>query len=438
MNTIDKYTDSAVMAAFLTRDFSGVGYEYVDDVLTSMKDYAFAGITDLETLSLPNITMIPNCAFLGTRVSTSVTLPWDKITQIGAYAFYESNVIKGGVLNMPLLTTICTCAFAGQTALTSLNAPLWENIYLGSAPFSESRGMFEGSGIQSISAPKINSSTFSTRAFKDCTALTSVYLPLQEYDGERMFDGCSSLVNLSLPKLTGVTHQNMFSGCTALESVSLPAATAVSAMYAFSGCTALKSISLPEVTGALGTGTFSGCSAMESANLPKVTGIPASCFSGCTSLTSAGLSIPMAATLGSTAFYECSGLTTFSSSTITSTGTNCFGYCSNLEEVTLSALTTIGTSTFAYCSGLKKVTLGGEITAFGNYIFRSCSNLETLILSGVTAVPTISSNTFTGATKILNGTGTIYVPDALVASFEADATWGTYTIKGTSEYVEEE
>ena len=98
---------------------------------------------------------------------------------------------------------------------------------------------------------------------------------------------------------------------------------------------------------------------------------------------------------------------------------------------------TIGANTFAYCSSLKKVTLGGAITAFGNYVFRSCAALETLILSGVTAVPTITSNTFTGATKILNGTGIIYVPDALVSNFEADTTWGQYTIKGTSEYEEE-
>ena len=101
MNTLDKYSDAALMEAFLKRDFSGVGYEFVDDVITTLKEYAFAGITDLDTLSIPNVTIIPAGAFYKTEVSTSVTIPWNKITFIGNSAFYLSDVIKESSLTLP-------------------------------------------------------------------------------------------------------------------------------------------------------------------------------------------------------------------------------------------------------------------------------------------------------------------------------------------------
>ena len=433
-NTIDTYGDAAVMAAFLTRSFSSVGYEFIDDVITTMKSFAFAGITDLQTLSLPNITKISNCAFYKTEVSGSVTIPWNKIESIGNGAFYEGNVLKESTLTLPALTEIDSGAFAGQTGLTSFSAPNLVESYAGLGPFDTLIGTFEGSGLQTFSAPLLDSSTFSTRAFTNCVSLTNVNLDSQRYSGESMFEGCTSLVSISLPELIMLSYNDIFERCTALTTVSLPKVTSCSGSSVFYGCTALESIYLPLLATMTGSSDFMGCTNLQTVNFPLLTNLGSGCFSGCTSLTWAGLTIPNVTTLGGSCFYECTGLTTVSSDKITTLGSNCFAYCSNLTEISFSKVTNITQSAFYYCTGLKKATFSGDVTAIGATAFRYCRLLETFILSGVTAVPTIQSSAFQSATLIINGNGKIYVPDSLVSSFRAHSVWGQYTIDAISNY----
>ena len=433
-NTIDTYGDAAVMAALLTRNFSGVGYEFEDDTLTTLKNYAFAGVTDLQRLSLPNLTSISTCCFYGTQVSGTVTLPWNRITLIGAAAFFEGNVMKQSSLTMPALTQIGMGCFAGQQGLISFSGPVLESIYSGTAPFSQLPGVFEDSGLQTFSAPNFKDSNFSRKMFKNCASLTSVNMPKQTSVAESMFEGCSSLMSISLPEAIYCMGNYGFRGCTALTSVSLPNVSYVTGNNEFEGCTALETISLPEAQGTMGYYFFAYCSNLRTVSLPKMVSLPTSCFRECTSLTFAGLNIPNVTTLSAACFQGCTALTTFTSDKITSISSSCFYECSNLEEVSLSKVTAIPQNCFYNCAKLKKITLGGDVTSFGATAFRYCRLLDTVILSGVTAVPTIASTTFQSATLITNRTGVIYVPDSLVASFQAHSTWGAYNVKGMSEY----
>ena len=433
-NTIDTYGDAAVMAALLTRSFAGVGYEFEDDVVTTLRNYAFAGVTDLQRLSLPNLTMIPTCCFYGTEVSGTVTLPWNKITLIGAAAFFEGTVMKESSLTMPALVQIGMGSFAGQQGLTSFSGPVLESIYSETAPFSQLSGVFEGSGIQTFSAPNFKDTNFSRKMFKDCASLTSVNFPKQTSVAESMFENCTSLTSISMPEAIYCMGNYGFRGCTALTSVSLPNVVYVTANNEFEGCTALESISLPEAEGTMGYYFFAYCSNLRTVSLPKMTELPTSCFRECTSLTFAGLTIPNVTTLSAACFQGCTALTTFTSDKITSIGTSCFYENSNLEEVSFSKVTAIPQNCFYNCTKLKKITLSGPVTSFGATAFRYCRLLDTVILSGVTAVPTINSNTFQSATLITNGTGVIYVPDNLVASFQADSTWRQYNIQSINNY----
>ena len=433
-NTIDTYGDAAVMAALLTRNFSGVGYEFEDDVVTSLRNYAFAGITDLQRLSLPNLTMIPTCCFYGTQVSGNVTLPWNRITLIGAAAFFEGNVMKESSLTMSALRQIGMGSFAGQQGLSSFSGPVLESIYSATAPFSQLPGVFEDSGLQTFSAPNFKDTNFHRRMFKSCASLTSVNMPKQTAVGESMFEGCTSLMSISLPEAIYCMGNYGFRNCTALTSVSLPNVSYVTGNNMFDGCTALETIFLPEAEGTMGTYFFARCSNLRSVSLPKIVTLPTNCFRECTSLTYAGLNIPNVTTLMASCFQGCTALTTFTSDKITTMNTACFYDCSNLEEVSLSKVTVIPQNCFYSCTKLKKITLGGAVTSFGATVFRYCRLLDTIILSGVTAVPTIASTTFQSATLITNRTGVIYVPDSLVASFQAHSTWGSYNVKGMSEY----
>ena len=430
-NTIDTYADAAVMAALLTRDFSSVGNGFEDSVLTSLKNFAFAGVKNLQRLILPNVTVIGGCAFFETEVSGSVTLPWSRITKIGAGAFCGGNAFKESSLSLPVLRQVGVAAFMGQTGLTSFSGPALENLSSETIPVSG--GVFEGSGLQTFSAPIFRDTNYHAQMFKDCTSLTNVSMPSQTSVGEAMFEGCTSLTGISLPEAVYCNRNYGFRDCSALTDVSLPKVQSVGGTYEFYRCTSLEEISLPLAQGTMGMYFFGGCTSLRSVSLPLITALPSSCFNGCSSLTFAGLDIPEVTSLGSSCFYNCTAMTAVSSDKITTIGSSCFYGCSNLEEVTLTqAAGAVQASTFYNCRKLVKVELGGDVTSFGNTVFNYCYLLDTVILSGVTSVPTIAANTFQNATLIVNKRGSVYVPDGLVAGFQAHSIWGLYDIKGIS------
>lgn len=101
-------------------------------------------------------------------------------------------------------------------------------------------------------------------------------------------------------------------------------------------------------------------------------------------------------------------------------------------------MTAIPQDCFYNCRKLVRVEFAGAVTSLGASAFRYCYLLETVILSGVTAVPTITSTTFQSATLIVNKRGSIYVPDALVADFQAHSIWGLYDIKSINDLPTEE
>ncbi|MDR0304161.1 MAG: leucine-rich repeat domain-containing protein, partial [Chitinispirillales bacterium] len=72
--------------------------------------------------------------------------------------------------------------------------------------------------------------------------------------------------------------------------------------------------------------------------------------------------------IGSYAFYDCSGLTSVTiPSSVTSIGSYAFYDCSGLTSVTIpSSVTSIGSSAFSYCSGLTSVTIPSSVTSIGS------------------------------------------------------------------------
>ena len=99
----------------------------------------------------------------------------------------------------------------------------------------------------------------------------------------------------------------------------------------------------------------------------------------------------------------------------------------------LPKVTTIYNNAFGNCSSLAKVDLT-LITEIKASTFVGCSSLTTLILRNNSMVTLSNTNAFTNS-AIANGTGYIYVPDALVDTYKADSAWSTYAtqIKGISE-----
>ena len=199
-NTIETYTDNEIMTALLTRDFSTINREFIDDIITSVKIAAFYQAQNLDKVSLPAATAIKMNAFMETSLST-LELTWSALTSIGAQAFYKGWHALPQTLNLANVTELGNAAFAGvssakNTRLVSVSLPRWT----GTVP--DSTGL-PGS---------------SNGPFEYCSALTSVNLPELTGLPIACFRGCTALEEIVLPKVSRFTS-NDFTGCNALKKI---------------------------------------------------------------------------------------------------------------------------------------------------------------------------------------------------------------------------
>ena len=157
----------------------------------------------------------------------------------------------------------------------------------------------------------------------------------------------------------------------------------------FKGCSGLTSITIPSSVTSLGSSCFSGCSGLPSITIPSsVTSLGSSCFYYCSGLTS--ITIPSSVTsLGDGCFHGCSGLPSITiPSSVTSLGDGCFSGCSGLTSITIpSSVTSLGASCFSNCSGLTSITIPSSVTSLGDYCFSGCSGLTSITIpSSVTSL----------------------------------------------------
>ena len=157
----------------------------------------------------------------------------------------------------------------------------------------------------------------------------------------------------------------------------------------FKGCSGLTSITIPSSVTSLGESCFYGCRGLKSITIPSsVTSLGGYCFSYCRGLTS--ITIPSSVTsLGNSCFDGCRGLTSITiPSSVTSLGVNCFYNCSGLTSATIpSSVTSLGNLCFSGCSGLTSITIPSSVTSLGEGCFSACSGLTSITIpSSVTSL----------------------------------------------------
>jgi hypothetical protein len=153
----------------------------------------------------------------------------------------------------------------------------------------------------------------------------------------------------------------------------------------------LNAVRLASGATSIGNSAFYYCSFLTSVSLPVATSIGALAFSRCSSLPS--ISLPAATSIGISAFYYCSFLTSVSLPVATSIGNSAFKYCP-LTSVSLPVATSIGNSAFAGLifgtTPLTSVSLP-VATSIGSAAFYACNNLTSVSLPVATS---IGSNAF--------------------------------------------
>ena len=146
-------------------------------------------------------------------------------------------------------------------------------------------------------------------------------------------------------------------------------------------------------------------------NTYSVTSIGASAFYGCSGLTS--ISIPNSVTsIGQSAFYRCRGLTSITiPSGVTKIESSTFSGCSGLTSITIpNSVTSIGMEAFYGCSGLTSITIPSSVTSIGKYAFSGCSGLTSITIPN--SVTSIGYGVFFGCSRLTS----IVIPTSCEAS----------------------
>ena len=403
------------------RDCTKLTSVTIENGVTTIGDYAFYGCESLTRVTIPNsVTKIGEAAFYGcarlTRVDISDIGAWCKIafrdfvanplcyahnlylngelvtdlvipnsvTKIGNYAFEASVLTRVEIPNS--VTSISDNAFSGCTNIKELEAPttaLW-------------------------SIPK--------------NSLQTVIITGGEIIGEKAFDGCTSLTSIEIPNSVTKIGNYAFSGCTGLTSIEIPNSVTQIGYYAFEYCTGLTSVVIPNKVPTIGDGAFYGCTSLTSVEIPNsVTSIGWSAFSGCTGLTS--IEIPNSVTsIGKSAFYGCTGLEEIILPFVgNGSDETHFGYIfgassysdnnsyvpTSLKKITITGGASIGNSAFRDCTGLTSIVIPNSVTSIGNSAFYGCTRLTSMEIPN--SVTSIGIGAFSGCT----GLTSIEIPNSV-------------------------
>ena len=230
--------------------------------------------------------------------------------------------------------------------------------------------------------------------------------------------GITGDIVLSVSSIAGYSFVNN-KGITSLHA---PNVTSVGA-YAFHGTGLTGALDLSLCT-SIGNYAFYQCTNLTSLSIPNVTSVGTNAFQYCNKI--ATLDAPNLTTLGQYAFsgnntykmgFKCINLpkcTAIPASTLT--------YCANVTELVLPECNSVGNSSLTNWTNLQYVDLP-KCTSILNYGLRNNGELATLILRSETMC-TLSSYAL-NSTAIFNGTGHVYVPRALVESYQTATNWKT-------------
>ncbi len=263
--------------------------------VTRIGAQAFKGCSNLATISLPSsVSYIGNNAFQDCHKLNAINL--QNVSYIGNNAFKNafSDIPASSVeVNADKVNYVGTNAFESTSGLKTVN------FSRNSVLQTVSNSAFLNSGITSIDLSQAkNLLKINDQAFKGCSSLVEVKVPksLKEV-GNNVFGQanvstgqsngyCTSLqtIDLSSTQLTTLPN-NLFQGCTSLANVKLPSTLTSIGDSAFQNTPSLQTISIPDNVSSIGNSAFGSGNPAEGSGITsldlshtQVTSIPQQAF----------------------------------------------------------------------------------------------------------------------------------------------------------------
>lgn len=170
-------------------------------------------------------------------------------------------------------------------------------------------------------------------------------------------------------------------------------------------------------------------------NASNVSDIARNAFYGCKAITE--LTIIGTPFFGYEAFRDCTNMETVNAQDLTAIKQNLFGSqtnvfygCSKLKGIVLPSLDgsayNIDGMNFYNCSSMEYADIN-NLSKLANRVFSGCTVLDTLIIRKTDGVPNLQTITAFENTPFASGKagGTLYVPSALISSYQSATNWST-------------
>lgn len=248
---------------------------------------AFLSCQSLTSVALPDsLVEIGLHAFYNCINLETVEIGSDsQLTTIGYGAFTYCHKLK--TVNIPsTVTMIDESAFLGCTVLDNIVIPASIHVIKHSL-FKDCQGL---KNLTLTTSPTV----IEPYAFYNCESLPAIDLTAIETINEWAFFGCDSLTSITIPTTCVALKKEAFKRCMGLEEVlfeenelenELPLGSILVEEGVFQECTVLKTITLPRSLFTISDYMFSGCEGLETFEIGKyVTHIGRFAFHGCKNL----------------------------------------------------------------------------------------------------------------------------------------------------------
>lgn len=396
----------------------------VEEGVTRIGNYAFAGCTASESVSLPNsMEIIGYRAFLSNGFS-SITIP-ENVIAIGDAAFKGCSMTSV-VWNARNCVKYVTSAGAYASDFSSASNPFFGSpgprTTITSFTFGETvelvpRYVCYNMSVLSSVTISDNVTTIGDYAFQNCSTLTAITIPESvETIGGYAFNSCTGITSITIPSSVTSIGTYAFKG-SGLTSITIPNSVTSLGTYAFQSCTALATVTLSSEITVLGNNTFEGCTALTSITIPsKVTSIGNYAFKGCTNL--ASVTVPNSVTsIGTYAFQNSSKLANITiPQGVTTISNYAFDGCATLKAITIpSSVTSIGNYAFRNCSTMVRVNFPSALTSIGTSAFENTPKLKSIPLASATSLTSIGASAFALSSADATATGLLVIPSGVTS-----------------------